>query len=128
MKLQIKKIHVKSDPRGSFFEILRREDTGNHTFGQISISTAKPGEVKGGHYHIRKREWYFILQGKAKIEFIDRKTGEKKVISVNQKDHKVIEMPRNVAHTVTNTGKEELKILIYISESYDKKSADTFTI
>jgi UDP-2-acetamido-2,6-beta-L-arabino-hexul-4-ose reductase len=126
MKLGIKKIQIHKDARGTFFEVLRREDTPNHRFGQISISTAKPGESKGGHYHKKKREWYFVLEGNARIMFEDRKNKEKKIIYASDKSPKLIEMPRNVIHTVTNTGRKELKILIYITEPYNKRNADTY--
>jgi len=128
MKLQIKKLTVQADSRGSFTEVLRREDTGPRQFGQISITTANKGETKGGHYHKRKREWYFILQGKAKFVFRDRKTKEQRTMTLDRNSRKLIEIPANVFHSVTNIGPTELIILIYISEPYDKKDPDTFTV
>lgn len=128
MQVHIKKLNKKSDVRGAFTEILRSEDTGVHPFGQISIMTAKPGQTKGGHYHTHKREWYFILKGSAKITLEDRLTHEHKTMRLTQKSLKVIEMPLGVAHSVTNLGNGELEVLIYISDPYFEKDADTFKV
>ncbi len=127
MEIRKKHLTVKKDTRGSFFEILRSEDTGIHPFGQISISTAKPGETKGGHYHLRKREWYFIVTGKAEISFWERDGSGKKMLSLEDTDMEAVEMPIGVFHSIRNIGAGELVILIYISESYDPSDPDTYT-
>ena len=128
MELHIKKLHKKLDARGAFMEILRSEDTGPHPFGQISISIAKPGQTRGGHYHVRKHEWFYVLQGNAELVFKDEKTKEGKTIRLTDKSLRVVEMPIGVTHSFTNTGKNDLVVLIYISESYHKQDADTYKL
>jgi UDP-2-acetamido-2,6-beta-L-arabino-hexul-4-ose reductase len=128
MRIRIKKLKELKDSRGSFIEILRSEDTGKHSFGQISLTTAKSGETKGLHFHLRKREWYCVLQGKAKVVFSDNKTHKSKSVSLDDKHLQVIEMPIGVMHSITNTGKKTLMVLVYITEPYNAKTADTYTV
>ena len=74
VKLNVKQLDVKKDNRGWLAEILRVEDSGPHQFGQIIITVAYPGQTKGNHYHMRKREWYCVIKGKAKLTVVDRTT------------------------------------------------------
>ena len=128
MEIFLRKRKLKEDVRGTFIEILRREDTGIHEFGQLSISTAHPGQTKGGHYHKRKREWYYLIKGNAKLTFTNRITAETKEIFLNSTERQLIEIPINVIHTTTNIGPEELILLVYITEPYYEKDPDTYTI
>ena len=57
MKLNIKKLVVKKDSRGWLAEIIQSEDVGKKRFGLLLITTAHPGQVKGNHYHKKKKEW-----------------------------------------------------------------------
>ena len=49
--VKIKNIKVIPDERGWFMEILRNDDEIFQNFGQIYITTAYPGVVKGWHCH-----------------------------------------------------------------------------
>lgn len=127
MKIKIKKLNVKVDNRGWFTEIIRLEDLGkNKEFGQIHISIAKPGQIKGKHYHARKTEWFCVLKGKGLLTLIDKKTSEKKKINVSEDQLKTIKIPPGIWHAIENKGNEDMYLLAYISESYNPKDPDTY--
>ena len=126
MDIKKKELEVKRDIRGSLYEVLRPEDVGEGKFGQILITTAKPGQKKGGHYHLRKREWYCVISGDAKIEFENPKTHEKIEIRVTAEKPCVVEMPKGILHSIENIGSGEMTLLVYINESYRSNDPDTF--
>ena len=50
--VKIKKLKVIPDERGRLMEMLRSDDDLFIKFGQVYMTTAYPGVVKGWHYHI----------------------------------------------------------------------------
>jgi dTDP-4-dehydrorhamnose 3,5-epimerase len=54
--VMIKKLKVISDERGRLMEILRADDEMFQAFGQVYMTTAYPGVVKGWHYHKRQSD------------------------------------------------------------------------
>jgi len=128
MDINITKLDKKSDERGWVAEVLRFESISNKKkeFGQIYMTTANPGFVKGNHYHIRKTEWFCVIRGKALLLLKDRKTGEEKEISMSGSELRIVEIPINVIHAIKNVGKDEMHLLAYIDESYNSSDPDTF--
>jgi len=125
MKVNIKKLIVKKDDRGWLAEIIRQEDV-NSKFGQILITTALPGKIKGNHYHKRKKEWYCVIKGKGLLRLKDLKTGKVKDLILDSDDLKLVEIPLNVVHAIRNVGSQELYLLAYVSESFDLQDPDTY--
>lgn len=125
MKLNIKKLTVKKDDRGWLAEIIRTEDV-NDKFGQILVTTALPGKVKGNHYHKRKKEWYCVIRGKGLLRLKNPKNGETKDLILDARELTLVEMPLNIAHAIKNIGDEELFLLAYVSESFNEKDPDTY--
>jgi len=125
MDIKIMKLEKKVDERGFVVEVLRSEQV-NARFGQIFLSTVKPGKVKGNHYHKRKREWYCVVKGRVVVHFVDVATGERRKVPLDEKNPQLLEINPGISHAITNEGKEEAMILAYISESFDKEDPDTF--
>lgn len=126
MKTNIKYLDVKIDERGWFVEVLRQENLTNKEFGQMSITVAYPGQTKGKHYHTRKTEWYCVIKGESELILTDNKTKKTKKINISGKKIGIVEIPPNVFHAIKNIGKEEMMLLVYCDESFNKKDQDTF--
>lgn len=126
MDIPVRKLDVSADSRGILFEVLRPEHVGQAPFGQILVTTAKPGQSKGGHYHTRKREWYCVMQGKGLLTLDDKKTGDHAEMVLDGDVPMIAEMPKNVFHKIKNIGKTDLLLLVYVSEAYNPKDPDTF--
>lgn len=108
------------DERGSFTECLKFSQ------GQVSVNVCKPGITKGNHWHNTKVEKFIVIQGMGEFKF--RKVGTNDVISYefSSQDMKVIDVPPGYTHNFTNTGKEDLIVLIWCNEIFDKNNPDTF--
>lgn len=109
------------DDRGSFVEILKTIDS-----GQFSISTTKPGVTRGNHYHNTKNEKFLVIRGEALVKF--RKIDEEEVIEyrVSEKKLEIIDIPVGYTHSITNIGKEEMILVIWANELFNKEEPDTY--
>ena len=113
------------DNRGSLVESTLPSDI----FDKIKhffISKSAPGVVRGNHYHKHKREWFYLLQGKAKIRLYNLETKQKEEHILLDQNIDVIEMEPNVVHTITNIGENEMILLALVNEKFDKDNPDTF--
>ncbi|MBW2964726.1 WxcM-like domain-containing protein [Candidatus Woesearchaeota archaeon] len=127
MDIIVKKLDVKKDERGMLFEVLRSEQV-NAPFGQMFITSVKPSKVKGNHYHKRKKEWFCAVSGKVTVHLIDVASGARKDVILDSKAPSLIQINPGVSHAITNNGKDEALVISYISESYDHKDPDTFSL
>ena len=114
------KLSGHKDARGTFYEILKTLDS-----GQLGISTTKPGITRGNHYHNTKNEKFLVIKGKALIELRDLFSKEIIQYNVDGDDLEIVEMIPGYTHNITNTGDEEMVLLIWANENYDSKAPDT---
>lgn len=108
------------DARGTFYEILKTLDS-----GQLGISTTKPGITRGNHYHNTKNEKFLVIKGKALIKLRDIYSKEIIQYNVDGQNLEIVEMIPGYTHNITNTGDEEMVLLIWANENYDSKAPDT---
>lgn len=126
MKNKVKKLEVKKDERGWLAEILTPNDVNNKPFGLILITTAKPGQEKGKHYHKRKTEWYFVISGKGRLTLTDIVTGDKEEVVIEEDNMNVVEIPPNNFHEIKNIGETDMCLLVYVSEKFNPNDPDTY--
>lgn len=111
---------VNRDARGSFTEFVRTIDR-----GQFSVNVAKPGIVKGNHWHHSKHEKFLTVSGQGVIRF--RQLGQTTIHTYPVSgDHlEVVEVPPGYTHNLENTGTDDLVLLIWASEPFDPQHPDT---
>ena len=109
------------DDRGSFTEFLKTNE-----YGQVSVNVAKPGIVKGNHYHNTKNEKFLVVSGKAAIRF--RKPDEDKVIEyfVSGDKLEVVDIPTGYTHNIENIGENDLVTIMWANEKFDPENPDTY--
>lgn len=90
------------------------------------ISSSKPDAIRGNHYHKKKREWFTILQGKAKLYLYDLTTEKHSTYLVSEKHLELIEMAPFVVHAIKNIGKKEMIFFGVVDEIFDSASPDTY--
>ncbi|MBI3615654.1 MAG: dTDP-4-dehydrorhamnose 3,5-epimerase family protein [Candidatus Omnitrophica bacterium] len=73
--VQIKPLKVIPDERGRLMEILRADEPIFERFGQVYVTTAKPGVVKAWHYHKLQADHWVCLVGKAWVGLYDPRPG-----------------------------------------------------
>ncbi|MFQ2914929.1 UDP-2-acetamido-2,6-beta-L-arabino-hexul-4-ose reductase [Aeromonas caviae] len=109
-----------TDPRGSFVEMLKTPSA-----GQFSFFTAHPGVTRGGHYHHTKNEKFLVIKGTANYRFKQIITGEEYAITVDASEYKIIETVPGWTHDITNIGTEELIVMLWANEMFDRSKPDT---
>ena len=108
------------DQRGVFVEMLKTPDS-----GQFSFFTAHPGVTRGSHYHHTKTEKFLVLAGLARFRFRNVLDSREHEIVVRADDCRVVETVPGWSHDVTNVGENELIVMLWASEVFDRKRPDT---
>ena len=62
-----KKLKIIPDERGRLMEILRSDDEIFQGFGQVYMTTAKPGVVKAWHWHKLQTDNFTCICGKMRL-------------------------------------------------------------
>lgn len=110
-----------SDPRGVFVEMLKTPDS-----GQFSFFTAHPGVTRGGHYHNTKTEKFLVIKGRALFKFRHMHTGEMHELLTDGKKSEIVETIPGWTHDITNVGTEELVVMLWANEVFDRARPDTY--
>lgn len=113
------------DSRGVFVEMLKTPDS-----GQFSFFTAHPGITRGGHYHHTKTEKFLVIKGTAKYRFRHIVTGQYYELTVDGTNPTIVETIPGWSHDITNIGNDELVVMLWANEIFDRHKPDTinFTI
>ena len=90
------------------------------------VSTSKPGVYRGGHYHHRKSEWFYLIKGKCIFKAEDIKTHKQEQLTLSGEDHVAVNVGPDVAHSFHNVGDEEMILLALINEVFDQEDPDTY--
>lgn len=110
-----------SDERGVFSEMLKTKQA-----GQFSFFTAHPGITRGGHYHHSKNEKFLVVKGKALFRFEHIGTGERHELYTDGSSHKIVETVPGWSHDITNVGDEEMIVMLWANEVFNREIPDTF--
>jgi UDP-2-acetamido-2,6-beta-L-arabino-hexul-4-ose reductase len=109
------------DPRGVFVEMLKTPDC-----GQFSYFTAGPGITRGGHYHHSKTEKFLVIKGLARFKFRHMQTGETHELTTSGDKAEIVETVPGWTHDITNTGSDEMVVMLWANEVFDRARPDTF--
>lgn len=108
------------DQRGVFVEMLKTRDS-----GQFSFFTAHPGITRGGHYHHSKTEKFLVIKGRARFKFHHILTGETYQLDTDDTGSVVVETIPGWAHDITNIGEDEMVVMLWANENFDRAKPDT---
>lgn len=109
------------DERGVFSEMLKTKEA-----GQFSFFTAHPGITRGGHYHHSKNEKFLVLKGKALFKFEHIGSGERYELQTDSSSPRIVETVPGWSHDITNIGDEEMIVMLWANEIFDREAPDTF--
>lgn len=110
-----------ADPRGVFVEMLKTPDC-----GQFSFFTAHPGMTRGGHYHHSKTEKFLVIKGLALFRFRHMQSGQTHELQTSGAKPQIVETVPGWTHDITNTGTEELVVMLWANEIFDRTRPDTY--
>lgn len=109
------------DERGVFVEMLKTRDS-----GQFSYFTAHPGVTRGGHYHHTKTEKFLVIKGNANFRFRHMVSGEFYELQTSGDKPVVVETVPGWTHDITNIGDEEMVVMLWANEIFDRELPDTY--
>jgi UDP-2-acetamido-2,6-beta-L-arabino-hexul-4-ose reductase len=109
------------DPRGVFVEMLKTPDA-----GQFSFFTAHPGVTRGGHYHHSKTEKFLVIKGQARFRFRHMLTNQTHELNTTGDKSHIVETVPGWTHDITNIGQEEMVVMLWANEIFDRAHPDTY--
>ena len=109
------------DPRGVFVEMLKTRDS-----GQFSFFTAHAGVTRGGHYHHTKTEKFLVIRGTARFKFRHMHTGDTHELVTDGSKAEIVETVPGWTHDITNIGDDEMIVMIWANEVFDRARPDTY--
>ena len=108
------------DDRGTFVEMLKTPDC-----GQFSYFTARPGATRGEHYHHSKTEKFLVIKGTARFGFRQLESDEMHEFVMRGGEARIVETPPGWVHNITNIGDDELIVMLWANEVFDRERPDT---
>ena len=129
----VKKLRVIPDERGRLMEILRSDDEFFSRFGQVYMTTAYPGVVKGWHYHKKQTDHVAVVKGMLKLVLYDNRDDSSTKGEINEfflGDHNpvLVKIPPLVLHGFKCISEEEAVGINVPSEVYDYDQPDEFRV
>jgi len=121
--LKVYAIHKNTS--GSFQELIHE---GEIKVGQLSLCTIEVANQRGGHYHTRKEEWFYLIQGRMALDFYSKETEYLQTQLLTPDSAKFIYIPPGYLHVVRNIGEEVVKYIILCNEKFDPDDADTYRV
>lgn len=122
-KIYAVKRNILHDSRGWFLKVIDGEEDQNPFECEVYITSANPGESKGGHYHLKAHEWFTLLKGKALLTMIEVETNEKTEFALDATEPRTIYIPPGVAHRFYNSGDADFMLIAFTNLKYEP--ADT---
>jgi UDP-2-acetamido-2,6-beta-L-arabino-hexul-4-ose reductase len=116
-------IPMYGDPRGTFSEMLKTQDS-----GQFSYFTAHPGITRGDHYHHSKTEKFLVIKGRAEFAFRHIETGQQHVVVTSGEKAQIVETVPGWTHNITNIGDDEMIVMLWANEIFDRDRPDTIAM
>lgn len=116
------------DNRGIFTELIKTVSG-----GQVSVNIARPGNVRGQHWHNSKWELFIVVSGHGLIQ--ERKIGRDEKgepypvhsFEVTGEKMKAVQMLPGYTHNIINlSDTEDLITVMWANESFDPEHPDTF--
>jgi dTDP-4-dehydrorhamnose 3,5-epimerase len=129
----VTKLRVIPDERGRLMEMVRSDDPDFLKFGQVYLTSAYPGVVKGWHYHKKQHDNMVVVCGMMKIVLCDMRDGSPTKGEVNEffagtYNPVRIHIPPGVCHGFKCISDVEAIVINTATEVYEYAHPDEFRI
>jgi len=129
--VKIKQLKVIPDERGRLMEILRCDEPEFIKFGQVYVTTAYPGVVKGWHYHKKQIDNMATIKGMMKLVLYDNRPESPTYKEINEiffGEHNpiLVQIPNMVLHGFKCISETEAIVINCPTELYNRKEPDEF--
>ena len=114
-------------------EMLRSDWEEFERFGQVYITAAYPGVVKGWHYHKKQTDHFVCVHGMAKVVLYDGRKGSPTHGEVNEffmgkLSPTLLKIPPGVMHGFKGIGQEVTLIVNVPTELYNYDEPDEYRL
>lgn len=113
---------VHADDRGDLFETVRSHGG----TGQSFVSTTRPGQTRGEHFHLRKVERFYVVRGTAEISLRRLLDDEVVRFTIGGDRPGYVDMPTLWVHNITNVGHDDLVTVFWADQLLDPDNPDQF--
>ena len=129
--VEVKRLKVIPDERGRLMEILRSDEPIFKKFGQLYMTTAYPGVVKGWHYHKVQWDHFVVVKGMLKLVLVDQREDSETKDEINEfflgvHNPILVSVPPLVLHGFKGIDVEETIVVNCPTEVYDHHDPDEF--
>jgi dTDP-4-dehydrorhamnose 3,5-epimerase-like enzyme len=115
-------------PNGFLLELVSERDNFTRQIkGQMYLTVANPGEIKGYHLHALADYYVICVKGRVK-EIVYRDKNTKEEVEMGEGDFKLMELSRGYPHAIQNIGNEPSYSLIYRYPAWDPKVQEQLDI
>ncbi|MBI3572125.1 NAD-dependent epimerase/dehydratase family protein [Candidatus Kaiserbacteria bacterium] len=111
----------RSDRRGDLFEMAQVSSP-----GQIFMSTTKPGQVRGNHWHMRKMERFALVRGEARMKVRKLFSNEAHTYELSGNRPAFVDTGTFSIHALENAGTDELVTAFWADEIFNPGDPDSF--
>lgn len=131
--VEIKKLNVISDERGRLMEILRSDESLFIKFGQLYMTVANHGVVKGWHYHQVQWDNFSVVKGMIKLALYDNRKDSPTYQMVNEffigeHNPQLVRIPPYVLHGFKGISHPEAIVMNCPTEVYHYDQPDEFRV
>jgi dTDP-4-dehydrorhamnose 3,5-epimerase len=131
--VKIKPLKIIPDERGRLMEMLRSDEDIFVKFGQIYMTTAYPGVVKGWHYHKKQMDNFVVVRGMMKVVLYDNRPdsltrGEVNEFFMGDYNPILLSIPNLVIHGFKCISDREAIVINCPTEVYDYNNPDEYRI
>jgi len=131
--VKTKDLKIIPDERGRLMEMLRADETIFIKFGQIYLTSAYPGVVKGWHYHRLQYDNFIVVKGMMKVVLYDGRAdspthGEINEFFPGEFQPVLIQIPPLVYHGFKCVGETEAIVINCPTEPYNRQAPDEYRV
>lgn len=131
--VQTKPLRIIPDERGYLMEMLRCDDEMFAKFGQVYLTVAYPGVVKGWHFHKQQTDIFIPVKGMLKLVLYDAREQSPTFSQINEffigeRNPMLVTIPPGVVHGFKAIGTEAAYLINVPTEPYNYQAPDEFRI
>jgi len=131
--VKVRKLRFIPDERGHLMEILRSDWEEYEKFGQVYVTAAYPGVVKGWHYHKLQTDHFACVHGMAKVVLYDSREDSPTYQQVDEffigdRNPCLIKIPPMVMHGFKGIGHNVTLIVNVPTELYNYDDPDEYRL
>lgn len=131
--VKVRQLRFIPDERGYLMEMLRSDWEEFERFGQVYVTAAFPGVVKGWHYHEIQTDHFVCVNGTAKVALYDRRQGSTTQGEVNEffigeRNPCLVKIPPGVVHGFKGVGQKVALIINVPTELYNYEDPDEYRL